>query len=499
AAEKFYVQGLGLSVLYRSPPQGTHPDQHPEDLIMLGFPGGAWHLELVHAAAEGFPVPAPTEEDLLVLYVQGPVDEGLIERMVKAGGERVVARNEYWERWGVTVQDPDGYRVVLSTRGWENVAVEPVERTQSIATPSTPTATTIAPPSAFVTAAPVGVLVLTPVVLTPVFSPPVPAVVMLPDVPASPAPLVCSAPLGYGVVALEPCSPLVSSSPLIPNPQAPAPEPPESQTLTSRLQHPSPMQIFPLLAARQPIIIRPVHARQARYLRSRTVLRYCEARRDGRGLNYLVVISREARAALRSLVASRSSIAYPSVCRLGELKGWRGGPTTMSQQSSTLASQYPISPSAIRHSITTHNTVSSRPHKSVPSREKRGHGVKVAALILVAKTLLTRALGLAAGAGDESAVAGGVATLESLAGRGGEGEEGGEEKEWRGGDEHCCLTIWLALGVAEGAVTSQHLDTSGYKRGAGRTYHAFTSTPSSVSRIQYGYTATRGRDRDLAA
>jgi hypothetical protein len=91
---------------------------------MLGFPGGAWHLELVHAAAEGFPVPAPTEEDLLVLYVQGPVDEGLIERMVKAGGERVVARNEYWERWGVTVQDPDGYRVVLSTRGWENVAVE---------------------------------------------------------------------------------------------------------------------------------------------------------------------------------------------------------------------------------------------------------------------------------------------------------------------------------------------------------------------------------------
>lgn len=91
---------------------------------MLGYPGGAWHLELVHGEGGSFPVPKPTEEDLLVLYVEGPVDQGLVDRMVEAGGERVVARNEYWERWGVTVQDPDGYRVVLCTRAWENVAVE---------------------------------------------------------------------------------------------------------------------------------------------------------------------------------------------------------------------------------------------------------------------------------------------------------------------------------------------------------------------------------------
>lgn len=97
---------------------------------MLGYPGGSWHLELVHApdgkggTEISFPVPRPTEEDLLVLYVQGPVDEGLVSRMVEKGGRRVVARNEYWERWGVTVEDPDGYRVVLCTRGWENVAVE---------------------------------------------------------------------------------------------------------------------------------------------------------------------------------------------------------------------------------------------------------------------------------------------------------------------------------------------------------------------------------------
>lgn len=82
------------------------------------------------------------------------------------------------------------------------------ETPHSIATPNTPIATTIALPSAFVTAAPVGVLVLTPVSSPPCVTvtvcPPAPAVVMLPDVPASAA-LVCCAPDGNGVVAFASC------------------------------------------------------------------------------------------------------------------------------------------------------------------------------------------------------------------------------------------------------------------------------------------------------
>ncbi|MHB8296804.1 MAG: VOC family protein, partial [Acidimicrobiales bacterium] len=27
-------------------------------------------------------------------------------------------RNPYWDRWGVTIEDPDGYRLVLSHRTW---------------------------------------------------------------------------------------------------------------------------------------------------------------------------------------------------------------------------------------------------------------------------------------------------------------------------------------------------------------------------------------------
>jgi len=30
----------------------------------------------------------------------------------------VAARNPYWDRWGVTIVDPDGYLLVLSHRSW---------------------------------------------------------------------------------------------------------------------------------------------------------------------------------------------------------------------------------------------------------------------------------------------------------------------------------------------------------------------------------------------
>jgi catechol 2,3-dioxygenase-like lactoylglutathione lyase family enzyme len=114
AAERFYVDGLGLHVLFRA--KGDGPGEH--DLIMLGWPQASWHLELVaghHLAAP----PSPTDQDLLVLYLDGPVDASLIAGLEAAGGRRV-GQGPYWDRWGVTVQDPDGYRLVLSTRGWSN-------------------------------------------------------------------------------------------------------------------------------------------------------------------------------------------------------------------------------------------------------------------------------------------------------------------------------------------------------------------------------------------
>ncbi|WP_407663058.1 VOC family protein [Micromonospora radicis] len=115
AAERFYRDGLGLRVLYRA--RGG-PGEH--DLIMLGWSAAGWHLELVggpHLAAR----PTPTAEDLLVIYLGEPPDGALLSRLTSAGGRRI-PQNAYWDRWGVTVADPDGYRLVLSRRTWSNAA-----------------------------------------------------------------------------------------------------------------------------------------------------------------------------------------------------------------------------------------------------------------------------------------------------------------------------------------------------------------------------------------
>jgi hypothetical protein len=113
AAEQFWCSGLGLETLFRadSTAEGGHA------LLMVGWPTAAWHLELVedraaHAAAR------PTEEDLLVIYVGEPIEQSVHDRLLECGGKTVTSPNPYWQRWGVTIEDPDGYRLVLSTRTW---------------------------------------------------------------------------------------------------------------------------------------------------------------------------------------------------------------------------------------------------------------------------------------------------------------------------------------------------------------------------------------------
>ncbi|MER7876919.1 VOC family protein [Streptomyces solisilvae] len=116
AAERFWCAGLGLSVVYRAE-GGDRPGEH--DLLMVGWPDASWHLELVHEAAH--PVePRPTEEDLLVIYLDEAVPGELVARLTQHGGTRVTAPNPYWNEWGVTIEDPDGYRLVLCRRGWSN-------------------------------------------------------------------------------------------------------------------------------------------------------------------------------------------------------------------------------------------------------------------------------------------------------------------------------------------------------------------------------------------
>ena len=113
ASERFWIDGLGLDALFRADDSA----EGGRALLMVGWPGAAWHLELVSDPDDATPA-TPTDEDLVVLYVNGAVGDDVIGRLVDAGGTRVAARNPYWDRWGVTIADPDGYRLVLSSRSW---------------------------------------------------------------------------------------------------------------------------------------------------------------------------------------------------------------------------------------------------------------------------------------------------------------------------------------------------------------------------------------------
>lgn len=113
AAQRFWCEGVGLDVLWRTGPeaQGGHA------LLMLGLSDASWHLELVEdpqAARQNPPGP----EDLLVLYRGRPLESEALARLERSGGRRVPARNPYWDEYGTTIQDPDGYLLVLSHRTW---------------------------------------------------------------------------------------------------------------------------------------------------------------------------------------------------------------------------------------------------------------------------------------------------------------------------------------------------------------------------------------------
>ncbi|MFI7102157.1 VOC family protein [Streptomyces sp. NPDC050161] len=112
AAERFWCAGLGLAVLFR------HTSDGPEhSLLMAGWPDASWHLELTHDPA-GADVTGGTPDDLLVVYLEGPVPDDLVARLERCGGRQVTAHNPYWDTWGVTLEDPDGYRLVLCRRAW---------------------------------------------------------------------------------------------------------------------------------------------------------------------------------------------------------------------------------------------------------------------------------------------------------------------------------------------------------------------------------------------
>lgn len=109
---RFYEQGLGFAVLYR------FEDHDGFDGVMLGQSGAPYHLEFTtkrgHAVGR-----APTPDNLLVFYLpEAERWNAAVKRLEAAGFAPVPSFNPYWDRDGVTFEDPDGYRIVLQKAAW---------------------------------------------------------------------------------------------------------------------------------------------------------------------------------------------------------------------------------------------------------------------------------------------------------------------------------------------------------------------------------------------
>ncbi len=108
----FYRDGLGLALLYR------FEDHDGFDGVMLGCEGAPYHFEFTRA--HGHTVgKAPTQDNLLVFYLPDEQEwRAAVKQMESAGFAPTRAFNPYWDRDGVTFEDPDGYRIVFQRAAW---------------------------------------------------------------------------------------------------------------------------------------------------------------------------------------------------------------------------------------------------------------------------------------------------------------------------------------------------------------------------------------------
>ncbi|MDR4433674.1 VOC family protein [Bacillus tequilensis] len=109
---RFYEEGLGLKRI------GEFSQHNGYDGVMFGLPHADYHLEFTQYEGEST-APVPHPDSLLVFYVPD-ADEltAITSKLKHMGYQEVEPENPYWSHGGVTIEDPDGWRVVfMNTKG----------------------------------------------------------------------------------------------------------------------------------------------------------------------------------------------------------------------------------------------------------------------------------------------------------------------------------------------------------------------------------------------
>lgn len=105
--KEFYNIALGMPII------GSFSDHNGYDGVMLGINGANIHLEFTQHVHES-PCPAPSLDNLLVLYYVTEAEFNTAVHLIESHGHHPVApENDYWIDKGLTYEDPDGWRIVL--------------------------------------------------------------------------------------------------------------------------------------------------------------------------------------------------------------------------------------------------------------------------------------------------------------------------------------------------------------------------------------------------
>lgn len=110
AITAFYSDLVGLARL------GGFVGHDGYDGAFIGPVGGGWHVEFTRHES-GHPAPTPTDEDLLVLYLEAADVTAVSTRLTAAGHPPIAHPNPYWAGAGALAhRDPDGYVLMLCPR-----------------------------------------------------------------------------------------------------------------------------------------------------------------------------------------------------------------------------------------------------------------------------------------------------------------------------------------------------------------------------------------------
>ncbi|MFC5527967.1 VOC family protein [Cohnella yongneupensis] len=104
---EFYTNGLGLEIV------GSFKNHDGYNGVMFGLPDVDYHLEFTqHLNAT--PILPPSDDNLLVFYMPNIEERNaMVSRLESMGYYAVEPENPYWKRNGITICDPDGWRIVL--------------------------------------------------------------------------------------------------------------------------------------------------------------------------------------------------------------------------------------------------------------------------------------------------------------------------------------------------------------------------------------------------